>query len=101
MAETGASSRMHVVLIPGFGGFDALGQLEYYAGVTPVFCKWRGRKGRPDVVLHYFDNFPTAAVVTRAGRLERYLAKRIARGEIPAGDPITLIGHSTDRKSVV
>jgi len=79
----------HIVLIPGFAGFDALGQLEYYAGVTPLFQHRRGR------VLHYFDNFPTAAVVTRAMRLQRYLAKRVARGEIAAGDEVTLVGHST------
>jgi hypothetical protein len=27
-----SNSRIHVILIPGFAGFDALGQLEYYAG---------------------------------------------------------------------
>jgi hypothetical protein len=81
--------RRHVVLIPGFAGFDALGQLEYYAGVTPIF------QHRPGAVLHYFDNFPTASVATRAGRLAAYLAKRIARGEIAGGDEVTLIGHST------
>ena len=85
--------RFHIVLIPGFGGFDALGQVEYYAGVTPVFQEWKD--GRPDVLLHYFDNFPTAAVVTRATRLRRYLAKRIARGEIAPGDEVSLVGHST------
>jgi triacylglycerol lipase len=85
--------RFHIVLIPGFGGFDALGQLEYYAGATPVFQEWKA--GNPDVQLHYFDNFPTAAVVTRATRLRKYLAKRIARGEIAPGDEISLVGHST------
>jgi pimeloyl-ACP methyl ester carboxylesterase len=46
-------------------------------------------------VLHYFDNLPTAAVVTRAARLREYLAKRFARGEIFAGDEVILVGHST------
>ena len=64
--------RFHTVLIPGFGGFDALGQVEYYAGITPLFQEWKA--GRADVVLHYFDNFPSAAVVTRGTRLRRYLA---------------------------
>ena len=86
------ANRFHVVLIPGFGGFDALGQVEYYAGVTRLFQAWKDE--RP-VVLHYFDNFPTAAVVTRATRLRRYLAKRIARGEIAEGDEVALVGHST------
>jgi triacylglycerol lipase len=89
-------ARMHIVLIPGFGGFDALGQLEYYAGVTALFLHWRDRhKDRATVVLHYFDNFPTAAVVTRATRLRQYLVKRIVRGEFAPDDRIALVGHST------
>ncbi len=87
--------RVHVVLVPGFAGFDALGQLEYYAGLTPIFRAWTARNPRAHVVLHYFDNFPTAAVTTRAARLHGYLAKRIARGEIVPGDEVCLVGHST------
>lgn len=91
---TGA--RRHVVLVPGFGGFDALGQVEYYAGITRLFQGWKPEiPGFDPLVLHYFDNLPTAAVVTRAARLRRYLAKRIARGEIRKGDKVTLVGHST------
>jgi hypothetical protein len=88
--------RLHIVLVPGFAGFDALGQLEYYAGVTPVFRQWQsaGKHGR-QTALHYFDNFPTASVVTRAGRLRRYLTKRVARGSFQTGDTVALIGHST------
>ncbi|HKD85150.1 MAG TPA: hypothetical protein VKB58_10410 [Terriglobales bacterium] len=89
--------RVHIVLIPGFAGFDALGQLEYYAGVTPQFQRWQQLSGnnRDDLVLHYFDNFPTAAVRTRAARLRSYLAKRIARGDFAENDSLVLIGHST------
>ena len=90
--------RTHIVLIPGFVGFDALGQLEYYAGVTPQFQQWRNSRqsrGSNDLVLHYFDNFPTAAVRTRAARLRKYLTKRIARGEFADTDRIALVGHST------
>jgi hypothetical protein len=87
---------VHIVLVPGFAGFDALGQLEYYADVTPLFSEWRQRHRRHRAaVLHYFDNFPTAAVQTRAERLQRYLAKRVARGEFQPGDRIALVGHST------
>jgi len=86
-----SSKRLHIVLIPGFAGFDALGQLEYYASITPFFHKRRAG----NEVLHYFDNFPTAAVVTRAARLRTYLAKRMARGEISANDTVILVGHST------
>ena len=30
-ASAPATKRLHILLIPGFAGFDALGQLEYYA----------------------------------------------------------------------
>jgi hypothetical protein len=84
------------VLIPGFAGFDALGQLEYYAGTTPLFRRWQsGDVSRRRAVLHYFDNFPTAGVTTRAGRLRRYLTKRLVRGEFQPGDAVALVGHST------
>lgn len=95
MAGRNASAsckRFHIVLVPGFGGFDALGNVEYYAGVTRVFQQWKA--GQP-AVLHYFDNLPTAAVVTRATRLQSYLAKRMARGEILGDDDVILVGHST------
>lgn len=91
LKNSGSGNRILVILIPGFAGFDALGQLEYYGGLTELFGTLRAH----NEVLHYFDNFPTAAVVTRARRLREYLAKRVARGEISTGDDITLIGHST------
>jgi triacylglycerol esterase/lipase EstA (alpha/beta hydrolase family) len=97
MPATWPSNRLHVVLVPGFGGFDALGQLEYYAGVTQAFLEWqlgRGDAG-PWAVLHYFDSLPTASVVTRARRLGAYLARRVARGEFAPGDALALVGHST------
>ena len=99
MPRSGSShNRVHIVLIPGFAGFDALGQLEYYAGVTPQFQQWkhtRRTRGNRDAALHYFDNFPTAAVRTRAARLRRYLTTRSARGEFGDADRIALVGHST------
>ena len=87
--------RLHIVLVPGFAGFDALGQLEYFAGVTEQFQAWQQGAREVRAVLHYFDNFPTAAVITRAGRLRKYLAKRIARREFQPGDALALVGHST------
>jgi triacylglycerol esterase/lipase EstA (alpha/beta hydrolase family) len=84
--------RHHIILVPGFAGFD---ELEYYAGVTPQFREWLASGGHAGTVLHYFDNFPTAAVATRAQRLRNYLAKRILRGEIAPSDTLALVGHST------
>lgn len=90
------SKRTHIVLVPGFGGFDALGQIRYYAGLTPLFLEWVEKHGSAaHATLHYFDNLPTAAVATRAARLRDYLAKRIVRREFQRGDTIVLVGHST------
>jgi steroid delta-isomerase-like uncharacterized protein len=97
--ELAKSTRIHIVLVPGFGGFDALGDLHYYAGVTPVFRRWRAEESADlrvaGSILHYFDNLPTASVAVRAERLRRYFAKRIARNEIQPDDTIALVGHST------
>lgn len=67
----------HIVLIPAS---------KPPKPITDLFQDWthdpHWTPDDPDVVLHYFDNLPTAAVVTRAQRLRNYLAKRMARGEI-------------------
>ena len=78
----------HLVLVPGFGGFDALGTLRYYEGVTRVL-------ERTSLVLHYFPNLPTASVRTRAEQLISFLDERWRRKEIRAGDEIHMVGHST------
>ncbi|MEY4515534.1 MAG: hypothetical protein RLZZ450_7656 [Pseudomonadota bacterium] len=100
----------HIVLVPGFGGFDALGQLEYYTGTTEQFYEWRHPEqraqaedrphaapleARQGATLHYFANSPTAGVATRAALLKQFLAKKLARNEIQEGDRVALVGHST------
>lgn len=93
--------RKHIVLVPGFGGFDALGQISYYAGTTDVFQRWRSApreshtQERDSATLHYFDNAPSASVAARAARLQRYLSSRMLRNEFQAQDRIALVGHST------
>src|SRR4051794_6530785 len=93
------AGQTHIVLVPGSGGFDALGQIEYYAGLTPVFEAWatEAEPGSPAsrATLRYFQNVPTAAVKTRAAMLHDYLIKRVARREFQPGDRIALVGHST------
>ncbi|WP_375770174.1 hypothetical protein NR798_04590 [Archangium gephyra] len=78
----------HIVLVPGFGGFDALGSLRYYHGVTPVL-------GSSSLVLHYFPNLPTASVQTRARRLRLWLGELQERRVVGGKDVIHLVGHST------
>ncbi len=87
---------LHLVLVPGFGGFDALGQVEYYAGTTQVFQAWL-REHSPErrISLHYFGGLPTAGVRTRATYLKQYLIKLLRRRQIHPGEEIALIGHST------
>lgn len=71
--------RTHLVLVPGFGGFDALGQMHYYTGVKQRFDEWRLAHRGHRVVLHFFDNLPTAAVATRARDLKESLDKLVER----------------------
>jgi triacylglycerol lipase len=112
--NTNGTPRRHIVLVPGFAGFDALGTIRYYTGTTAEFRAWqetapeetspdgptktqgkRAPAARKTAVLHYFDNLPTSAVARRADRLRGYLARRIARNEFQHGDEIALVGHST------
>ncbi|HEX4477591.1 MAG TPA: hypothetical protein VH142_21020 [Polyangiaceae bacterium] len=92
--------RTHIVLVPGFGGFDALGQIFYYAGVTVAFQEWRTKRraaGLPDpaIALHYFENLPTAGVQSRAMALRAFLEERAFRSIFEPGDRVALVGHST------
>jgi len=108
MTDAQIPNRGHLILVPGFAGFDALGQLDYYAGVLERFQAWNGwddpNKRRRPLTLSFFDSFPTGGVALRAQRLLVYLASRVARGEIAEADTVALIGHSTgalDIRSVI
>jgi triacylglycerol lipase len=96
-SEAPRKARRHLVLVPGFVGFDALGTLPYYAGITSAFDRWRrsGAAAAQGASIDYFDNFPTASVALRAQRLRAFLAKKVARGEIGEGTELILAGHST------
>lgn len=96
----GHNVRRHVVLVPGFVGFAALGRAPYYAGVTERFGHWLGRgsregRGDHEAVLHVFYGWPAAPLAVRAARFCLWLATRIARGEIGRRDRVCLVGHST------
>jgi triacylglycerol lipase len=94
-ASIGRPPRRHLLLVPGFAGFDAIGQLRYYAGVSEVFAAWQNASGAGDASIDYFENSPTASVALRAQRLRRFLAKKLARGLIALQDEVILVGHST------
>lgn len=80
--------RDHIVLVPGFGGFDALGSLRYYHGVTDILRSTQ-------LIIHYFPNLPTASVLSRACQLKEWLVERQLRREIGDDDNLHLVGHST------
>ncbi|WP_437689226.1 esterase/lipase family protein [Sorangium sp. So ce176] len=89
--------RTHFILVPGFAGFDALGSLHYYHGVTEVLRGWKGAMYEAPLTLHYFPNLPTARIETRAKLLLDWLLQRYKRGllRLDRGDAIHFIGHST------
>jgi hypothetical protein len=92
MGKDRTSAQHHLVLVPGFGGFDALGSLRYYHGVTDVLHA-QGEYG--ELAVHYFPNLPTASVQTRGQALQRWLEELWDRRIFIAGDRLHLIGHST------
>ena len=83
--------RHHLILVPGFAGFDILGPLNYYRGVNDVVSKHNS----PPLCFHCFESFPTASVATRATGLMLWLAKQIEHGIIRKKDRIHFVGHST------
>lgn len=87
--------RTHLIMVPGFGGFDALGQLQYYSGVTQQLTGWLDAHPGTDGAIHYFNNLPTAAVATRGARLAKYVKKLVERRVIQGKDRVVLVGHST------
>lgn len=89
--------RTHCILVPGFAGFDALGSLHYYQGVTEALRGWKGAMYEAPLTLHYFANVPTARIETRAKVLLDWLLQRYKRGilRLNRGDYIHFIGHST------
>ncbi len=92
METNGSPGQHHLVLVPGFGGFDALGTLRYYHGVTDVLHE---QGGYGEMAVHYFPNLPTASVQTRAQQLQRWLEELWNRRILLEGDRLHLIGHST------
>lgn len=93
-------ARDHIILVPGFGGFDSLGPLHYYSGATA--CLRASSAAAPDgeLTVHVFGDLPTASVDARADKLRRWLAAQtdagvIRRGSAGDGDRVHLVGHST------
>lgn len=83
------SCSIHVVLVPGFFGFGRLGDISYFAGVTPLLeakLSERGLAARVTEVV----TAPTASIRRRAASVVEAIAEA---GQTP-GD-IHVVGHST------
>lgn len=79
-----------VVLIPGFFGFEALGDLRYFAGVADALSSSLERRGVQARVFE-LTTLPTASIRHRAGTV----VDRLGQILDSSTGPIHLIGHST------
>ncbi|WP_437532463.1 hypothetical protein WME79_04705 [Sorangium sp. So ce726] len=101
-----SSPRSHLVLVPGFAGFDILGSIVYYSGVTEILRNTDTGPYQGPLSVHCFPNLPTASVDTRAHALLRWLADRFRQGVFygSAGrghrDCVHLVGHSTGGRDI-
>jgi hypothetical protein len=80
----------HLILVPGFFGFGALGKLNYFAGVSEALS---AEFARLDLPVHIVEvpTLPTASIRHRAARVLETLAE-IAQSD---GGPLHVIAHST------
>jgi triacylglycerol lipase len=83
------SAPHHIFLIPGFFGFDNLGDLAYFAHVTEALGASL-RSARVEARLHVVKTLPTASLRQRTALLVTQM-KEVAGDE----GPIHLIGHSS------
>jgi triacylglycerol lipase len=81
-----------VFLIPGFFGFDNLGDLAYFAHAREALIEWCRQAGR-EVRVHTVPTLPTASLRLRA----RAVVNRMSEVLAGAGpdEPVHLVGHSS------
>ncbi|MAQ19435.1 MAG: triacylglycerol lipase [Sandaracinus sp.] len=79
-----------VVLIPGFFGFEALGELRYFAGVARTLESALKARGLDADVVE-LPTLPTASIRHRAASVLDRVGALVAR----TTGPLHLIGHST------
>jgi triacylglycerol lipase len=83
-------SRHQVILVPGFFGFGALGELTYFVGVKEALARAFAQVSL-DVDVIEVPTLPTASIRHRAARVHETLADVAAQSD----GPLHLIGHST------
>lgn len=80
----------HVFLIPGFFGFDYLGDLAYFAHVHVALDEW-ARQAGIEARIHTVPTLPTASLLKRAARVLEEISAALAG----ADGPVHLVGHSS------
>jgi triacylglycerol lipase len=81
-----------VFLIPGFFGFDNLGDLAYFAHAREALIEWC-RLGGVDARVHTVPTLPTASLRQRARAVVNRMSEVL--GGAAADDPVHLVGHSS------
>jgi hypothetical protein len=85
------AQRAEIYLVPGFLGFVALGELDYYLGVADVLRAALRDRGI-EAAIHCTSTIPAGTVRQRAAKLAHEIAKRTdGRDETT----VHLVGHST------
>lgn len=80
----------HVLLVPGFFGFDSLGDFAYFVHVVDALEGWSQAQGIP-LRVKVVPTLPTASLRRRAAHVLEAMAEAAAEDE----GPIHLIGHSS------
>lgn len=80
--------RRHVLLVPGFFGFANLGDFTYFGHVRELLQEI-GPEAGIDGEIRAVSTPPTASLPVRAARLVESIA------ELPEGDRVALVGHSS------
>ena len=84
------SAPEHVFLIPGFFGFDNLGDLAYFAHVKEALLDFATRTGL-ELRVHSIRTLPTASLRRRALAVLEQMAPVLAADD----GPVHLVGHSS------
>lgn len=82
---------IQIYLVPGFMGFQAIGELTYFRRVPPMLAQLLRELGHDKVEVHECSTFPSGSIARRAQRLLTFIAER---GGAQA-DGIHIVGHST------
>lgn len=84
------AQRCYIFLVPGFIGFESLGELIYFAHVREYLEELCSRQN-VHAVIHRVEMSPTASLARRTARLLETVAQVAGEDD----NPIHLVGHSS------